>query len=207
MSDILDKLFDSLSPVPTEEPKVEEKSALEKLWDKLSGNRPSQSPSKQRSEGKVGDGINKEGKPLQGARNGPAGQMTFDQVFENLITTESGGKHLDEKGKLVKSKVGAEGITQLMPTTAKKPGFGITPVKDKSEDEYKRVGKEYLQALHTRFEGDWEKALSAYNWGVGNVNKAIGKAERFGGDWKESLPEETRNYLERILRKEDGKKR
>ena len=82
------------------------------------------------------------------------------------------------------------------------PGFGIKPVQDKSEKEYLRVGKEYLSALYGRYR-DWEKALAAYNAGMGNVEKAIGKAERYGGDWKEFLPKkkETLPYIEKILRK------
>jgi len=120
-----------------------------------------------------------------------------DVVFNKLIQAESRGVHVDASGKLTTSSVGAEGITQLMPKTAANPGFGITPVKDKSESEYRRVGKEYLTKLYDKF-GDWEKALAAYNYGLGNVNKAIGKAERFGGNWKDSLPTETKDYIKKI---------
>lgn len=122
----------------------------------------------------------------------------FEQVFEKLIQAESRGKHMDESGKLTTSPAGAQGITQLMPATAKKPGFGIEPVKDTSEAEYKRVGKEYLQALVGEFGGDFEKAVAAYNAGPGNVKKAV---EKGGDKWKDFLPkrEETLPYLKRIL--------
>lgn len=131
----------------------------------------------------------------------PIADNGIDNVFSKLVKTESGGVHMDAKGNLTTSPVGAEGITQLMPSTAKKPGFGIEPVKDKSEGEYLRVGKEYLGALYKKFGGDAEKALAAYNAGLGNVQKAIGKAERFGGDWKDHLPkkEETLPYIQKIL--------
>lgn len=126
---------------------------------------------------------------------------SIDSVFTNLIQAESKGVH-GAGDKLTTSPKGAEGITQLMPTTAANPGFGIKPVQDKSEKEYLRVGKEYLSALYGRYR-DWEKALAAYNAGMGNVEKAIGKAERYGGDWKEFLPKkkETLPYIEKILRK------
>lgn len=127
-------------------------------------------------------------------------EHSFDTIFQNLIQQESKGVHTMDNGRLITSKAGAQGITQLMPKTASKPGFGIEPVKDKSESEYKRVGKEYLQALYNKF-GDWEKALAAYNFGLGNVQKAIGKEERFGGSWKDQLPEETQNYIKNILGK------
>lgn len=127
--------------------------------------------------------------------------LTLDSVFEGLKQAESKGLHIDPKtGGLLTSQAGAEGITQLMPKTAAKPGYGIEGVKDKSEKEYLRVGKEYLAAMHKKY-GDWEMALAAYNAGVGNVDKAKGKAERFGGEWKDYLPkkEETVPYIDRVL--------
>lgn len=130
----------------------------------------------------------------------PSKDKSIDEVFNNLIKQESAGKHLDVNGNLIKSSAGAEGITQLMPRTAQNPGFGIEPVKDKSEKEYLRVGKEILSKLYEKF-GNWEQALAAYNSGLGNVNKAIGKSERFGGNWKEYLPRkgETLPYINNIL--------
>lgn len=105
--------------------------------------------------------------------------LSLETIFTRLLKQESGGRHTDESGNLITSPAGARGITQLMPSTARKPGYGIAPVKDQSEEEYLRVGKEYLTKMYEKF-GDWEKALAAYNAGVGNVTKAISKAERFG---------------------------
>lgn len=131
----------------------------------------------------------------------PSKEPSVDSVFANLIQAESRGKHVDSKGNLITSKVGAQGITQLMPSTASNPGFGIKPVQDQSEGEYLRVGKSYLSALYNKFK-DLEKALAAYNAGMGNVAKAEGKAERYGGDWKDYLPkkQETLPYVEKVLR-------
>jgi len=133
----------------------------------------------------------------------PKPKHTIDTIMPNLIQAESRGVHADAKGKLTTSPAGAEGITQLRPSTAKNPGYGIKPAQDKSEGEYLRVGKEYLQKMYDKF-GSWEQALAAYNAGVGNVTKAISKAERYGGDWKEHLPkkEETIPYIKKILGKE-----
>lgn len=134
--------------------------------------------------------------------NAQGNTNTLENVFKKLLVAESGSKHKDEAGNLITSKVGAQGISQLMPSTAKKPGYGITPVKDDSEEEYLRVGREYLSAMYNKYQ-DWEKALAAYNAGTGNVDKAIGKAERYEGDWKEFLPKpkETLPYIEKILGK------
>lgn len=135
----------------------------------------------------------------------PEVELEFDKVFAKLVKQESKGKHLNDDGTLVRSKVGAEGITQLMPATAADPGYGIEPVKDKSEKEYMRVGKAYFKAMLSEFNNDYEKALAAYNAGVGNVKKAIKKG---GENWKDHLPrkKETLPYIENILAKnEEGK--
>jgi soluble lytic murein transglycosylase-like protein len=48
------------------------------------------------------------------------------------------------------------------------------------------AGTRYLKGLLTRYGGNLDKALSAYNWGPGNLER--------GG----SLPAETRNYLVKV---------
>lgn len=121
----------------------------------------------------------------------------FDTVFNNLIQAESGGNHSAVSNK------GAKGITQVMPKTGVDPGYGVKPLQNNSEAEYKRFGREYLQAMLTRFDGDYEKALAAYNAGVGHVQAAV---ERGGKNWKKHLPKpsETLPYIEKILGKVNG---
>ena len=126
----------------------------------------------------------------------------FDSIFSRLIQQESRGKHTDAAGNLTKSPVGALGITQLMPGTIKDPGYGVKPAADNSEGEFVRVGREYLQAMLTSFKGDYGKALAAYNYGPGNVRKAIMKAAKAGhDDWLSLTPKETQNYVNKILKK------
>ena len=128
----------------------------------------------------------------------------FDRVFNRLIQAESRGKHVGEGGTLTTSPVGAQGITQLMPKTAKDPGYGIEPVRDQSEGEYLRVGRSYFKAMLTNFDGDYEKALAAYNAGSRNVRTAITKATKAGdaSKWREHLPrgKETNPYIDKILK-------
>lgn len=130
----------------------------------------------------------------------------FDEVFSKLVGQESGGKHTDDKGNLITSPVGAQGITQLMPNTKGDPGFGVMPLRNETKAEYLRFGKDYLKAMVKEFNGDYEQALAAYNAGVGNVKKAI---EKGGKDWKEFLPKksETIPYINNILGKKDAKER
>lgn len=127
----------------------------------------------------------------------------FEEVFSRLITQESGGKHTDGSGKLTTSNKGAKGLTQVMPGTGVDPGYGVAPLKDQSSAEYKRFGKDYLKAMLSEFNGDYEKALAAYNAGVGNVKEAI---EKGGKKWKDHLPKpsETLPYIEKILGKSNA---
>ena len=82
------------------------------------------------------------------------------------------------------SPAGAQGLMQLMPETAADLG-----VKD-SFDPAQNIegGTRYLAQMLERFQGDQDKALAAYNWGPGNVER--------GG----RLPRETRDYLVKIDR-------
>lgn len=67
------------------------------------------------------------------------------------------------------SPVGARGLAQLMPATARE--LGVDP-----GDPFANLegGARYLRAQLDRFEGDLEKALAAYNAGPGRVERAGG---------------------------------
>ncbi len=129
----------------------------------------------------------------------PSGDK-FDVVFASLVKAESRGQHTDAKGNLTTSGVGAKGITQVMRKTGEDPGYGVAPLKDQSEGEHIRFGKDYLKAMLNEFDNDYEKALAAYNAGVGSVKKAITKG---GEKWKDHLPKksETLPYIDKILGK------
>lgn len=139
--------------------------------------------------------------PTFNSMMGVDGSVDFDNVFEKLIQAESRGRHKDASGRLIRSPVGALGITQIMPKTAKNPGYGIKPLQNDSEEEYRRLGREYLQAMLEEFDGDYRKALAAYNAGAGNVKRAVRKAEESGKSWEEHLPKksETIPYINKIL--------
>lgn len=126
------------------------------------------------------------------------GSYSFEQVFNRLVGAESKGRHTDASGALTTSPVGAQGITQVMPKTGKVPGYGVTPIQNNSKEEYLRFGKDYLRAMLREFDGDYEKAVAAYNAGAGSVKKAITKG---GDNWKNFLPKrsETLPYLNKIL--------
>jgi soluble lytic murein transglycosylase len=97
-------------------------------------------------------------------------------------------------GKYLVSPVGALGPYQVMPDTARAPGFGVRPLSDPmNEDESRRFASDYLNAMLKRYDGDVRKALAAYNWGPGKADKWDGRDE--------SLPAETRKYVNAIVPK------
>lgn len=118
-----------------------------------------------------------------------------DALMGALISAESGGRHYGPGGGLLQSSKGAQGITQVMPGTGVDPGFGVTPLRDNSPEEYKRFGRDYLAAMLRRYQGDQSKALGAYNWGPGNVDEAI---KQHGDNWLASAPKETRDYVGKV---------
>jgi soluble lytic murein transglycosylase-like protein len=81
------------------------------------------------------------------------------------------------------SPAGAQGLMQLMPGTAREMG-----VADPFDPEQNVMGgTRYLKQMLGRYGGDLEKALAAYNWGPGNLDRGDGR-----------LPGETRRYIARI---------
>ncbi|MDX6402807.1 MAG: hypothetical protein QOH70_262 [Blastocatellia bacterium] len=69
-----------------------------------------------------------------------------------------------------KSPVGARGLMQLMPATAKR--FDCTDLKDQACNV--EAGTKYLAWLLKRFNGDVKLALAGYNAGEGSVDKYQG---------------------------------
>lgn len=89
------------------------------------------------------------------------------------------------------SPAGARGLMQVMPGTSRDPGFGIRPSNGSQSDDV-RVGRQYRAAMQQRYGGDLAKMWAAYNWGPGNVDKAI---QKYGDNWFSALPAETRDYV------------
>ncbi len=96
------------------------------------------------------------------------------------------------------SPMGAAGLWQFMPYTAKNSGLEVNSLIDERMDPIKstEAACRFLKQLYTIY-GDWSLAIAAYNCGPGNVNKAI---HRSGGkrdfwDLYYFLPRETRSYV------------
>ncbi|MDO4658542.1 LysM peptidoglycan-binding domain-containing protein [Kingella sp. (in: b-proteobacteria)] len=102
-----------------------------------------------------------------------------------------------------RSHVGASGLWQFMPATGRHYGLEQTPLYDGRHDVHAATNAalNYLQYLYGLF-GDWSLALAAYNWGEGNVTRAVNRAIAQGlPPTYENLkmPAETRNYVPKLL--------
>lgn len=96
----------------------------------------------------------------------------------------------------------AAGIWQFMPGTGKDYGMKQTFWFDSRRDVIAATdgALAYLQKLYAMF-NDWQLALAAYNWGEGNVARAIERNQRAGKptDYASlQMPDETRNYLPKL---------
>jgi membrane-bound lytic murein transglycosylase D len=101
------------------------------------------------------------------------------------------------------SRARAAGMWQFMPGTGREFELRQNIFRDDRRDVLAstRAALDFLAKLHERF-GDWQLALAAYNWGPGNVARAIERNRRAHRPTDLSslqrLPAETRNYVPKL---------
>ncbi len=96
----------------------------------------------------------------------------------------------------------ASGMWQFMPATGKDFELRQNLFRDDRRDVLAstRAALDYLQRLHGIF-NDWQLALAAYNWGQGNVTKALERNRKAGLplDYENlRMPNETREYVPKL---------
>ncbi|BBT81161.1 lytic transglycosylase [Aeromonas sp. YN13HZO-058] len=107
---------------------------------------------------------------------------------------------------LAQSPVGARGLMQLMPATAKETA-GKLGVPYRNEQQLFdpamniRLGSAYLKRLLDVYDGNRILAAAAYNAGPGRVKRWRDQSDNKPMDvWVESIPyKETRNYVQNVL--------
>ena len=100
------------------------------------------------------------------------------------------------------SSAKASGMWQFMPATGRDFDLKQNVFRDDRRDiqASTRAALDYLQRLHQQF-GDWHLALAAYNWGEGNVARAIARNQKAGletGYTDLTMPMETRFYVPKL---------
>ncbi|WP_213877800.1 transglycosylase SLT domain-containing protein [Pseudomonas sp. dw_358] len=105
-----------------------------------------------------------------------------------------------------RSGVGAMGLMQLMPATAKETSrkFDIplsSPQQVLDPDKNIQLGAAYLSQVQSQFNGNRVLASAAYNAGAGRVRQWLKGANHLSFDvWVESIPfDETRQYVQNVL--------
>ena len=125
-----------------------------------------------------------------------------NEVFKRMLQVESGGQQFNRQGGILTSPKGAQGIAQIMPETARNPGFGVapaTPEEIATPEGNRAFGERYYQGLLKYFNGDVAKATAAYNGGAGRVERNVQANQ--GQMNVAQLPRETQNYLTQVLGK------
>jgi membrane-bound lytic murein transglycosylase D len=96
----------------------------------------------------------------------------------------------------------ASGMWQFIPSTGRDFELKQNVFRDDRRDVLAstRAALDYLQKLYAMF-GDWHLALAAYNWGEGNVQRAIARNQRAGiaADYQSlRMPAETQLYIPKL---------
>jgi membrane-bound lytic murein transglycosylase D len=101
------------------------------------------------------------------------------------------------------SRARAAGMWQFMPGTGRDFELRQNLFRDDRRDVLAstRAALDFLSRLYERF-GDWQLALAAYNWGPGNVSRAVqrNQSARKPTDLSslQRLPNETRHYVPKL---------
>lgn len=131
----------------------------------------------------------------------PMGPVVMDRALLLGITRQESAFHPN-----IGSHVGAQGLMQLMPATARyivnKTGRGSAYNLHDPQNNM-TLGHDYLAYLQGKLDGDLIGMIAAYNAGPGNVNKWKNRGIAPANDpvmFVESIPiDETRGYVQKVL--------
>jgi soluble lytic murein transglycosylase len=135
----------------------------------------------------------------------------------SIIREQAAAKHLDPaliaaviyaetKFEPRESSAGAEGLMQILPTTAYylahlSGGTKFTASDLATPSVNVAYGSYYLRYLLDHYEGDEMLAVAAYNGGLANVDRWVARAREAGGSLTVgAIPfPETREYVQKVL--------
>ena len=127
-----------------------------------------------------------------------------DMFNQGIIPIESRGQQFDAQGQPLRSRAGATGIAQVMPSTgpeaARLAGLEWDQRRFENDPEYNRdLGLAYF-THQLRQHGDPLRAAAAYNAGPSRLQGALDGGE----DYFNRLPAETQDYLRRFAANNPG---
>lgn len=173
---IADKIYESMTGEPLSSiPKLNNEILLKKNF---SVNNKNESKPLTNAVGKTNSAMKRLEKYNQIIEEASNKYNVDEKLIKSVILTESSAK------ENAKSHANAKGLMQLMDSTA--TAMGVNDPWDPKENIH--GGTKYLSKLLNLYNGNEDKALAAYNAGMGNVKKYNG------------IPPftETRNYIERV---------
>lgn len=133
----------------------------------------------------------------------PNGGWKFDRALMVAIMRQESAFNPD-----IGSRVGAQGLMQLMPATAKYiarlTGQSLPDRTDLHDPGTNlKLAQDYLHYLNNKLDGNQLLVVAAYNGGIGNVQRWLSRGVTPGHDpvlWLESIPfDETRDYVEKVF--------
>lgn len=144
--------------------------------------------------------------------------LRFPMPFKQQVFNHADAKQLDPSviygvmrreslfDPLAKSKVGALGLMQLMPSTARRVAKSLGLKRPRQSDILEienniNLGTQYFKSVLNRFENNVSLAAAAYNAGPLNVKNWLPQEDDMPADlWVETVPfKETRNYVQAVL--------
>ena len=144
--------------------------------------------------------------------------LRFPMPFKQQVFNHADAKQLDPSviygvmrreslfDPLAKSRVGALGLMQLMPSTARRVAKSLGLKRPRQSDILEienniNFGTQYFKSVLNRFENNVSLAAAAYNAGPLNVKNWLPPEDDMPADlWVETVPfKETRNYVQAVL--------
>jgi len=143
--------------------------------------------------------------------------LRFPMPYKKQVMSHAASRELDPSviygvmrreslfDPFAKSRVGALGLMQLMPSTAEYVADSLGMKKLKQADILKvenniNLGTKYFRTVMNRFDNNVSLAAAAYNAGPLNVKKWLPRENILPADlWVETVPlNETRNYVQAV---------
>ncbi|MBA4501925.1 transglycosylase SLT domain-containing protein [Marinobacterium marinum] len=145
-------------------------------------------------------------------------QLRFPNPYPELYSRHAGTRDIDPIWALAvtrqesafwmgaKSRVGARGLMQLMPATARatarRNGISLSTLDDLGKPDLNiQLGTAYLGEMFQQFNGNQAHATAAYNAGPHRVSRWLDARGELPLDiWIETIPfDETRSYVQNVL--------